>query len=102
MSYATVKCLCVPSDGCVVPYPLSIVTPKDYFKSMNYTIIGACVERGYILVGLESQEPRQLVNLPEPFLNQFVFDSELLSGDILIIKTDTDGDFVDIDIGIVV
>lgn len=69
--------------------------PEDVFSKQAVTIIGACVERNLVYMGLESASVPNTA-LPVELRDMSVF--EHTNGPILVIKTDIHGDPVDIQI----
>lgn len=76
---------------------VSFNAPEDVFSKQACTIIGACVEKNLVYMGLPSGKSRVLNNsMPADLRAMSVMDHA--NGPILVIKTDNHGDPVDIDL----
>lgn len=65
-------------------------SPADIFRTNTFTIIGACIEKNLIMVGLENAFNFPVSNIDSDILSQFIFD-EHPRGDVLFIETDEKG-----------
>ena len=84
----------IPPDPCVPMQRVMFDAPEDVFSKQACTIIGACVEKNLVYMGLHDH--RSCVDnrsIPESLLARSVFDHT--KGPILVIKTDDLGDLVD-------
>lgn len=68
-------------------------SPEDIFSKQACTIIGACIEKDLVYMGLQSGSKLNKC-IPSKLLEESVF--EHTNGPILVIKTDKKGDPVDI------
>jgi hypothetical protein len=67
--------------------------PEDVFSKQAVTIIGACIEKNFVYMGIGSANVPN-TSFPDALRNMSVF--EHTNGPILVIKTDVQGDPVDI------
>jgi len=74
-------------------------SPSDVFHTNKFTIIGACVEKNLVMIGLENAFEFPVSNIDSELLSQFVFD-EHPCGDLLFIKTNDEGIPIYIDLNI--
>ena len=68
-------------------------SPEDIFSKQACTIIGACIEKDLVYMGLKSGSGVANKCIPPKLLEDSVF--EHTNGPILVIKTDKKGDPVD-------
>lgn len=89
--------LLVPNNNHVTR--IQINSPADVFQSNEFTIIGACVERNLIYVGMKDccGDLEINNNLPSYLLEESVFDEKPPRGPIIIIRTNDTGTPIDID-----
>ena len=85
-----------------VYYPINNDEPiclKKYYKMKDiinpFTIIGACIEKDLVFIGQENYNQMQInERFPKDLIEISVFDCLPPRGDIFVIKTDIDGNFV--------
>lgn len=84
----------IPPDPCVPMQRVEFDAPEDVFSKQACTIIGACVEKNFVYMGLENYRScSENKSFPASLLEHSVFDHT--KGPILVIKTDDLGDVVD-------
>lgn len=84
------------SDGEVCK--IDITSPADVFGVGTFTIIGACIERGYVFVGYDEKNAKDLpinMYLPPRLVDMAVLESKI-HGPVLIIQTNDHGEPIDI------
>ena len=91
------EAILIPQNGII--QKLNITSPADVFGTGNFTIIGACIELGYVYVGFidalcETMVPNQ--HIPPNLMVQSVFDSRIVRGPMLIVQTNAMGNPIDI------
>lgn len=84
----------IPPNPCVTTQRVMFEAPEDVFSKQACTIIGACVEKNLVFMGLQNHHTcEHNKSIPESLLARSVFDHT--KGPILVIKTDDLGDPVD-------
>lgn len=84
----------IPPESCM--QRVMFESPSDVFSKQACTIIGACVEKNLVFMGLEKHHACAPNNALPPALKDAVF--EHTNGPILAIKTDETGVPIDIDV----
>ena len=82
------KCILI-QDGKL--YEKEIESPKDIFQTTS--IVGACIEHDLVLLSNEMKRDKENVH---EILNIFEKDTEIFYEDLMIIKTDNNGDPIDL------
>lgn len=78
---------------------LTINSPADVFGADHFTIIGACIELGYVYIGYIDAISKSLTpntHIPHELRVQSVFDDKVVHGPMLIVQTDSYGNPMDI------
>lgn len=87
----------IPPESSVPMQRVMFESPKDVFSKQACTIIGACVEKNLVFMGLEKHHACTPNNaLPPALIKESVF--EHTNGPILAIKTSETGIPIDIDV----
>jgi len=81
-------------------------SPNEVFGTDSFTIIGSCIERNLVFIGLNgSIHPHTLststgVNnrIPLALFKESVFENDCVKGPVIVIETDTSGEPIDIQI----
>lgn len=76
-------------------YNVHFDSPSEIFGDDNFTFIGACVEKGLVFMGRSNASHLPInTNIPSDLLEDSCFD-EPPRGDVLIVKTNEDGDVIE-------
>jgi hypothetical protein len=79
---------------------IHIISPADVFGIDKFTIIGACIDYGYVYIGYTPNIANALpvnTNIPQKLIDISVFESSDIRGPLLVVQTDLNGDVIDID-----
>lgn len=90
-------CILISPNGTIEK--IYITSPADVFGNGKFTIIGACIELGYVYIGYidainETLAPNK--HIPPKLMVQSVFDERIVRGPILIVQTDSFGNPINI------
>ena len=81
-------------------YTVYFDSPNELFGDDNFTFIGACIEKDLVFMGRKEADHLPInTKLPLDLIKESNFDCQP-RGEVLIVKTDSNGDIIECDLKI--